>query len=772
VGRLCLCRRHSNSKSLRSYQRDSGGVRLQRAGDSMTLNRLQNRFLRTTSMKLWLFGWMWLVLMGGTDLAQSITKKTVCSSGCDYANTFTGFNQALIDAAGSQNATCAPYLIEVAAGQTVDAGSNFWTLPAKNCRQYITIRSSRMDSLPPDGVRIDPAAHGAFLAQLRGSGNGSTIITGPTNSYTAYWRFEGIDFNVVGGNNNTPFFYAVLWGETGSTFPSSVDRTLRPDHLEIKHCWIHGVPGSRNLLNGVGIGGNSVRILDSYFDAIAADGTEAHAVLVGFSDGPVEVRNSRLASSTETILVGGVLMSAGTIPSFLSFVGNTMAKDPYNKFASGGANPTWACRQGYVYRNTSTNHDWICNAANTWADQGGLTNNGPTVVKNIWECKICRGVRIYGNEFTGMWFPAAQDPSLITLNLTTQPAGSLVPWIQPSTEAQPWTTIEDVEISANRMYNAQAILILAFPGGIGSVCSVNPAPPCYSYGHNHIRLHDNLAYNLGDERDYANGDAQGGGIGFASFNSGTFDVSMYHNTLLTSTWSPASGEYYRFGAAPSDATIGGQITVRDNITPIGAHGLISTGGLVTFGVCSLVGSLNAAGGYDARTNIFTRDKSAWVTFSAGPVQCVNGSDLWPTGNRSAANGGTVVNETTPTYKVLSAYQGSASDGRDPGANVDLVNWATAGALSGALNPFLNMQIRSTVAQSTSATIYFTAPSVNACTVEASPNRNYIPAAGTAALTQTGQDVKGQVSGLTANTYYFFRTTCDGYQLESGFRTAP
>jgi hypothetical protein len=722
-------------------------------------------------MKYGLIAWIACVLMSCALPAQSITKKTVCASGCDYANTFAGFNQALVDAAGSQNSNCAPYLIELAAGQTVDAGSNFWTLPAKHCKQYITIRTSRVDALPNDGVRIDPVTHGPSLARLQASGNTGTIISGPTGAYTAYWRFEGIDLAVTGGNNNSPFFYAILWGETGSTFPSSVDRSLRPDHLEIKHCRIHGVPGSRNLLNGVGISGNSVRILDSYFDAIAADGTEAHAVLVAYTDGPVEVRNNRLASSTETILVGGTLMSAGTIPSFLSFVGNAMAKDPYNKFISGSGNPTWACRQGYVYRNASTNQDWICNGASTWVDQGGLTNNGPTVVKNVFECKICRAVRIYGNEFTGIWLPAAQDPSFITLNLTTQPAGSSVPWIQPAAEVQPWTTVEDVEISGNRMYNGYTILILAFPGGIGFVCAQNPAPPCYAYGHNHIRLHDNLAYNLSDERDYANGDSQGGGIGFAGLNSGVFDIALYHNTLLTSTWSPASGVYSRLGLAPGDATMSGQITLRDNITPIGAHGLVSASGLVTFGVCSIVTSLSPAGGYDARTNIFTRDKgSAWLTFSAGPVICVNGSDLWPTGNRSATSGGAVVDETTPTYKVLAPYQGSASDGRDPGANVDFVNWAAAGALSGAANPFLSMQIRSVAVHSTSAIIYFTAPSVNTCTLVVSQNQNYNPSAGAAVLMQTGQDVTAEVTGLTANTHYYLRTTCDGYQIESSFLT--
>jgi hypothetical protein len=45
---------------------------------------------------------------------------------------------------------------------------------------------------------------------------------------------------------------------------------------------------------------------------------------------------------------------------------------------------------------------------------------------------------------------------------------------------------------------------------------------------------------------------------------------------------------------------------------------------------------------------------------------------------------TVVSSSTD--QVLGAYQGTGSDGRDPGANIDFVNWATAGAVTGAEQP--------------------------------------------------------------------------------------
>ena len=125
-----------------------------------------------------------------------------------------------------------------------------------------------------------------------------------------------------------------------------------------------------------------------------------------------------------------------------------------------------------------------------------------------------------------------------------------------------------------------------------------------------------------------------------------------------------------------------------------------------------------------------------------------------------------------TYKVKAAYQGKGSDGRDPGANIDFVNWATAGAATGEANPFLDMKIRSIRASSNTATLYLTAPSLNACAVELSQSNRFDTLSGSVNYSQTGKDVRANVSGLTPGTYYFVRARCDGYQLESTLLTSP
>jgi hypothetical protein len=128
--------------------------------------------------------------------------------------------------------------------------------------------------------------------------------------------------------------------------------------------------------------------------------------------------------------------------------------------------------------------------------------------------------------------------------------------------------------------------------------------------------------------------------------------------------------------------------------------------------------------------------------------------------------------SSSTYKVLPAYQGTGSDGRDPGADIDFVNWATAGAATGAANPFLDMKIRSIQATSNSATLYVTAPSSQACAVELSQSNRFDSLRGSVGYLQTGKDLRANVSGLTPGTYYFVRVRCDGYQLESTLLTSP
>lgn len=84
------------------------------------------------------------------DVELSAAVRTVCHSGCEFTPANSGGKpvQAAINAANPGD------IIEIAAGQTFT--ENIF-LPYKNGSEYITIRSSLWEQLPPRGRRVTPA---------------------------------------------------------------------------------------------------------------------------------------------------------------------------------------------------------------------------------------------------------------------------------------------------------------------------------------------------------------------------------------------------------------------------------------------------------------------------------------------------------------------------------------------------------------------------------------------------------------------------------------
>jgi hypothetical protein len=388
--------------------------------------------------------------------------------------------------------------------------------------------------------------------------------------------------------------------------------------------------------------------------------------------------------------------------------------------------------------------------------------------------KLGRGYRVFGNDFSGIWTPSGQNAEVFVLNMTTQPTSSNPAWIQPNTiRAQPWTTLSDVYIGGNTIHDAVTVLSLARPGNGDYVCSENPvdAPWCYANTHNNIRFYDNIASGMGDERDFDKGVWNQIGGWLALINSSDFNIDIRHNTYQLSTATAASGQMYYFMAQDYLGLQTGYINFRDNITPLGNHS-VAVGGSGYGGVCSFLVGLAAKASYNFGGNIFTTDKTTWngssypIVTGTIPTPCTT-NFLYPAGTLSAANGGTVVDGS---FRAKRGYQASASDGRDSGADVDHVNWATAGASSGGLNSALEYKIRSAVTSISGAqrevTIYFTAPDVNACTWELSFDANgYSSSIPVTSQTRSGRDGVAVWTGLAAGKAYFGRATCDGLKLE-------
>jgi hypothetical protein len=128
--------------------------------------------------------------------------------------------------------------------------------------------------------------------------------------------------------------------------------------------------------------------------------------------------------------------------------------------------------------------------------------------------------------------------------------------------------------------------------------------------------------------------------------------------------------------------------------------------------------------------------------------------------------------TDLTLKPNSPLRGAGLDGKDLGADLNTVAWATAGAQTGTLSPYLLMKIRAVIPLPGAVQVRFSALDTNACAVEA---RVYgLPASDPVArYIDNGGPLDRMVTlnGLAGGTHYQLRLSCSGgYYREAEFRT--
>jgi hypothetical protein len=126
--------------------------------------------------------------------------------------------------------------------------------------------------------------------------------------------------------------------------------------------------------------------------------------------------------------------------------------------------------------------------------------------------------------------------------------------------------------------------------------------------------------------------------------------------------------------------------------------------------------------------------------------------------------------TDLTLDPASPFKSAALDGKDLGADLNTVGWATAGTESGVLPAYLAMKIRTVIPATTSAQVRFSAPDQASCTTAARtygfPNSSPVSSiAGTGTL-----DRLVTLTGLTTGTKYWLTVTCGSYYREGEFLT--
>jgi hypothetical protein len=248
---------------------------------------------------------------------------------------------------------------------------------------------------------------------------------------------------------------------------------------------------------------------------------------------------------------------------------------------------------------------------------------GVWTVKNLFELKHAQRVLVEGNLFENHWADA-QDGFAFVWKSVNQNGTA------------PWSVTRDVTFRLNRLRNA----------GGGVNLAAHPEPPTVVPA-NHIKITDNVFEMLNV------GTFTGNGRVYQML--GELDaLTITHNTTF------ASAAVTMFATLPQATNF----IFRDNISTRGDYGVFGSG--QGEGIRPL--DYYAAPGY-----VFLRN----VIISAPP-------SLYPTGSFYPATVADVgfVDQASGNYRLLStsAYAKQATDGRDPGADIDAVDRALVGVV--------------------------------------------------------------------------------------------
>jgi hypothetical protein len=539
-----------------------------------------------------------------------------------------GANQELIGAV--EGARCGDTLF-LAAGATYGMKA----FPAKHCddHHYITVRTDTPDSkLPPKSSRISPAWAGEtslpgrppFAKPSGGPGKlMATIIVRSENGveFGDHYRFVGIEW--------VPLLHrkigALLFTNGGH-------------HLIFDRNWVHGNDGTE-LGHGLIIKGSTyIAVVHSYFSGFTCTAktgscTDAAAIGGGNGDNPtatLKIFDNYLESSGENIFFGGG--PAAIRPEDIEI------------------------RRNYLFKPMF----WNPNSQD---------HREPTpIVKNLFELKNASRVLFEANYLENSWGGFSQVGPAILLT----PRNNFNKHLGIVT--CPDCAVTDVTIRYIWIRKVNQVLQIA-----NIMDQIKPAPG------NSYSIHDIVAEGLGyPECGKACSGMMNqiaGAPGGSPKESVMHDVAVDHITYVSVV---RPKDLLIMGGPPANDPHTPQmynITFTNSIADVGIFGIWFTGGTPEKNCANF-----------QRATPKTRIEACWKTGSAFKGNVLAGGNAirgqtteWPEGNSIAESVESVgfvnLNRGLDGDYHLSAaskFKGKATDGRDPGADIDLVLKAVQG----------------------------------------------------------------------------------------------
>lgn len=250
-------------------------------------------------------------------------------------------------------------------------------------------------------------------------------------------------------------------------------------------------------------------------------------------------------------------------------------------------------------------------------------------VKNLLELKVGVRVLIEGNVFRNSWAQA-------------QAGWACVFWSATEDSAAPWTQTAHVTMRKNRITNVASLWQLTNGSSSGTWIPMN-----------HVCIHDNVADHLND----VGGQSAALGGSVKQFQIKAVDyLSIQHNTTAVGGSS---------GVHSQENWVGGvsdQFVNKNNIY-----------GISTYGVLGDADGLGSA----CYTTFTTSNRDIHRTLYTGDPSGSYPADCYYPANHAAIG---FVNEAGGDFHLsgASAFKNTATDGTDPGADIDAVNAAIAG----------------------------------------------------------------------------------------------
>ena len=310
---------------------------------------------------------------------------------------------------------------------TLQAGATFSgtvQVPAKNCdnAHWITVRTSAPDTaLPPEGTRLTPCYAGVVSLPARPAYSCSN----PQNVLAKIVIPKGGTGPIIFAPGANHYRFLGLEITRNSNTPMvyaliSMTPGFPTDHLVFDRMWIHGTAQDETT-KGIRLGGSTtVAVVDSYFSdfhciAISGACTDSQAIGGGAGSnpmGPYQIVHNFLEAAGEDILFGGA--AATSTPADIEVRFNYMFKPL-----------TWLQGQpGYV----------------------GGANGNPFIVKTLFELKNAQRVLLEGNVLENTWGGFTQTGFGILLTPKNQSNGTsnLCPLCQVTDVTVRYNTISHV----------------------------------------------------------------------------------------------------------------------------------------------------------------------------------------------------------------------------------------------------------------------------------------------------------------------------------------